>query len=253
MLADFTDDFQMVDSADPCEFTWESDTQHHHLACRTQDSLDVPFVMVQPISYSIDTPVQSDSDDEEAKKDQPHPESSLPSCTCKGLCASSHGSVRGSVGCLAEPKSWCRVLPVLLDGVLVATRPLPPLCTHVRARGLAPLVILVHKAVADVGPLVQLARALQMRGRQVAVVLQKSCFAQDFEATSCGLIVFCNLLAEEEALNRIQPSAVLYTMPAHVQMKRYEQHAAVPTVLVGFEKAEIDLDYPPRPSLKAGL
>ncbi|CAE8673939.1 unnamed protein product [Polarella glacialis] len=66
----------------------------------------------------------------------------------------------------------------------------------------------------------------------------------------CGLIVFCNLLAEEEALNRIQPSAVLYTMPAHVQMKRYEQHAAVPTVLVGFEKAEIDLDYPPRPSLK---
>eukprot|EP00933_Yihiella_yeosuensis_P026377 TRINITY_DN20461_c0_g1_i1.p1 TRINITY_DN20461_c0_g1~~TRINITY_DN20461_c0_g1_i1.p1 ORF type:complete len:207 (+),score=50.51 TRINITY_DN20461_c0_g1_i1:86-622(+) len=122
------------------------------------------------------------------------------------------------------------------------------------------IAIAIDKMTADVKPFVELARALFLRRRQVAVILQKwqhvkiveeslSLYGAG-EALASGCISLCCLAITDEAFQIIKPSAILYSFPSRVKMQEYEAKLKLPTVLVGSEDADVDLSYPPRPSVR---
>lgn len=147
----------------------------------------------------------------------------------------------------------CSVVRMIYDGIIIAGQPLPPpagssTCAHADPI----LMLLVDKTVADVQPLVQLARAVLMGGNRLVVALLNWSFAPAFEHLRNGLCVLCSTDLKE-TLEVCKPSVVLHTYSLRDLAMWHEQQHGVPAVMVGFKHftpAFLAADYPPRPCFK---
>jgi len=173
-------------------------------------------------------------------------------CGCTGLCKHFGGlRLPDGFGCLDLEVfgNWCRAHIISRDSMAIASSPRsPPASLMAWPHAPQPdgdTVIVVDRTVARAYPFVQLAQSLMAR-REVTIVLERTELAKDFK--DCGLLICTEDV--EKALKLLNPSTILYTFAIRVQMRRYEQKFGVPTVLVSFRELQVDMEYPPRPSLR---
>lgn len=240
-------DFELVDSghADAicCDVSDASDLSWDLLSQQRGSDTSDP-VLVQSLDELVATPRSSRSsfsdEEEHSRKQQvnadPDDFAGLPTLPLPpGLRA-----------------SWSHcIMPVVRDGIVVAGQPLPPPAELLITGGdpSPTVVLLVDTFLADVQPLVQLAEAVLLKGRRLIVCLLNWSFASAFKHLEHGLVVLCAHSAQD-ALSACKASVVLYTWPMRCDVLKHERKHGVPAVMIGFRRAFITTDHPPRPSFK---
>lgn len=145
------------------------------------------------------------------------------------------------------------IVPIVKDGVVVAAQPLPPPPHYLAAcQASAPVtsMLLVDSLVANTGPLLQLAHAIEVRGRQLVVAAMTWQHAEAFKSSGAsGRLVLC-VQSFSEALATYRPSLIVYTFATRTAAMWHEQHYGVPAIMLGFKRAYVSTDHPPRPSIK---
>lgn len=143
-------------------------------------------------------------------------------------------------------------MPIVKDGEVIAGQPLPPppaLLAMATLTEHPTLLLLVDKLIADVQPLVQLAHAIVVHGRRLVVALMNWNFAPLFDSSQGGFQLIC-VPSAKEALEACKPSLVLYTYAMRSVALWHEHHYGAPAVMVGFKRAYLAIDHPPRPSFR---